>query len=141
MVVTSSGRGQWPISSASVEHLKTEALAVLASIDSLWQGFDDSVVESDVGHLLSGALDLPSYVCRTVAEGSGSDPLKSWWTFEKLDRWVLELPQSEARLGGAIQLLKSWAAFEPKTEGGSEEVGESDEMLDEQGEDASDPDA
>jgi hypothetical protein len=72
---------------------------------------------SNTIHRLRGLLfvnGLITYVAKTIAESS-DDPLENWWVGDKLRRWVRELPEAEASVQSAIELLASWGRFDEAT--------------------------
>jgi tetratricopeptide (TPR) repeat protein len=96
-----------------LQRLQVDASDLRASIELVRQAWEEADPSHNVSELtgrLSGALDLASYISRTV---SSED---HWWIRDKLSGWVTDLPRVEASVEGAITLLESWAKFDPKEE-------------------------
>jgi|GEM_PF-1672458 len=101
-----------------LKRLKVDASDVQASIELVrqtWKEADESHNVSQL-NLLYDALDLASYISKTVSNASDAGLGYNWWIREKLKGWVTDMPRVEASVEGAIALLQSWAKFDPSQE-------------------------
>lgn len=97
-----------------LQRLKADASDVLASSKGVRQAWRAADPHEDIAALfrvLPGSLELAEYVASTVDRAATPT---EWWVREKLEDWVAALPKAEASLGNAIDLLTSWANFDPE---------------------------
>jgi hypothetical protein len=98
-----------------LKRLQLDASNLQASIELVrqaWKEADPSHNVPQLTGLLAGALELASYIFKTVSSTSE----EHWWIRDKLSGWITDMPRVEASLEGAITLLESWAKFDPKEE-------------------------
>jgi hypothetical protein len=98
-----------------LRRLRIDARSVSGAIEQFHVAWTDADPKHGVLRLAKVYYDLSpaSSMCATIG-AANEDPLENWWVDKELGGWIQSLPRAEASVGGAIDLLGSWARFDPK---------------------------